>query len=134
MRPLGEYLREHIPRTKFSPGVTPAYSNYATAPWRAISSAHLWKAFEQYVADNIYTPLGMNHTTFVQPLPPNLSPLMSNGYQRASKEAKPYEFGASISRRSVATSAADMCKIFMMAHLQGWPVECSRILSQKPQN
>ena len=75
------------------------------------------KPFEQYVADNIFIPLGMGHTTFVQPLPANLSPLMSNGYQRASKEAKPYEFVQAFPAGSVATSAADMC-IFMMAHLQ----------------
>ena len=31
MRPLNEYLREHIPARIFPPGVTPAYSNYATA-------------------------------------------------------------------------------------------------------
>src|SRR5437660_8588248 len=30
MRPLSEYLREHIPGRVFPPGVTPAYSNYAT--------------------------------------------------------------------------------------------------------
>jgi CubicO group peptidase (beta-lactamase class C family) len=117
MRPLGEYLREHIPGRIFPPGVTPAYSNYATALAGYIVQRTSGKPFEQYVADNIYTPLGMNHTTFVQPLPPNLSPLMSNGYQRASKEAKPYEFVQAFPAGSVATSAADMC-IFMMAHLQ----------------
>jgi len=117
MRPLGEYLREHIPGRIFPPGVTPAYSNYATALAGYIVQRTSGKPFEQYVADNIYTPLGMNHTTFVQPLPPNLSPLMSNGYQRASKEAKPYEFVQAFPAGSVATSAADMC-IFMVAHLQ----------------
>lgn len=117
MRPLGEYLREHIPGRIFPPGVTPAYSNYATAMAGYIVQRTSGKPFEQYVADNIFIPLGMGHTTFVQPLPPNLSPLMSNGYQRASKEAKPFEFVQAFPAGSVATSAADMC-IFMMAHLQ----------------
>jgi CubicO group peptidase (beta-lactamase class C family) len=117
MRPLGEYLRDHIPARIFPPGITPAYSNYATAVAGYIVQRVSEKPFEQYIADNIYTPLGMSHTTFVQPLPPNLSPLMSNGYQRASKEAKPYEFVQAFPAGSVAASAADMC-IFMMAHLQ----------------
>jgi len=117
MRPLGEYLREHIPGRIFPPGVTPAYSNYATAVAGYIVQRTSGKPFEQYVADNIFIPLGMGHTTFVQPLPANLSPLMSSGYQRASKEAKPYEFVQAFPAGSVATSAADMC-IFMMAHLQ----------------
>jgi CubicO group peptidase (beta-lactamase class C family) len=117
MRPLGEYLRDHIPARIFPPGVTPAYSNYATAVAGYIVERVSGKPFEQYIADNIYTPLGMNHTTFVQPLPANLLPLMSGGYQRASKEAKPYEFVQAYPAGSVATSAADMCN-FMMAHLQ----------------
>ena len=117
MRPLGEYLREHIPGRIFPPGVTPAYSNYATAMAGYIVQRTSGKPFEQYVADNIFIPLGMGHTTFVQPLPANLSSFMSNGYQRASKEAKPYEFVQAFPAGSVATSAADMC-IFMMAHLQ----------------
>ncbi len=117
MRPLGEYLREHIPGRIFPPGVTPAYSNYATAMAGYIVQRTSGKPFEQYVADNIFIPLGMGHTTFVQPLPPNLSSFMSNGYQQASKEAKPYEFVQAFPAGSVATSAADMC-IFMMAHLQ----------------
>ncbi len=117
MRPLGEYLREHIPGRIFPPGVTPAYSNYATAMAGYIVQRTSGKPFEQYVADNIFIPLGMGHTTFVQPLPANLSSFMSNGYQQASKEAKPYEFVQAFPAGSVATSAADMC-IFMMAHLQ----------------
>jgi CubicO group peptidase (beta-lactamase class C family) len=117
MRPLEEYMREHIPGRIFPPGVTPAYSNYATALAGYIVQRISGKPFEQYIADNIYTPLGMNHTTFVQPLPANLSPLMSNGYLRASKEAKPFEFVQAFPAGSVATSAADMSN-FMIAHLQ----------------
>src|SRR5258708_11398819 len=117
MRPLGEYLREHIPARIFPPGVTPAYSNYATAVAGYIVQRVSGKPFEQYVADNLYSPLGMAHTTFVQPLPPNLLPLMSNGYSRASQSAKPFEFVQSFPAGSVSTSAADMCN-FMVAHMQ----------------
>src|SRR5256886_8558988 len=85
MRPLGEYLREHIPGRIFPPGVTPAYSNYATAMAGYLVQRTSGKPFEQYVADHILIPLGMGHTTFVQPLPPNLSSFMSNGYQRSEE-------------------------------------------------
>ena len=47
------------------------------------------KPFEQYAADNIFLPLGMKRTTFVQPLPEELKPLMSNGYVRASSTPNP---------------------------------------------
>jgi CubicO group peptidase (beta-lactamase class C family) len=117
MRPLGEYLREHIPGRIFPPGVTPAYSNYATAVAGYVVQRVSGKPFEQYVADNIFVPLSMGHTTFVQPLPPDLQPLMSGGYTRASQSAKPFEFVQAFPAGSVSTSGVDMCN-FMIAHLQ----------------
>lgn len=127
IRPLGEYLRDHIPARIFPPGITPAYSNYATAVAGYIVQRVSGKPFEQYIADNIYTPLSMNHTTFVQPLPPNLLPLMSQGYQRGSKEAKPFEFVQAFPAGSVSASAADMCN-FMLAHLQNGQWNGAQIL------
>jgi CubicO group peptidase (beta-lactamase class C family) len=128
MRPLNEYLREHIPARIFPPGVTPAYSNYATSVAGYIVQRVSGKPFEQYVADNIYTPLGMLHSTFVQPLPPNLAPLMSNGYTRASEPAKPFEFIQAYPAGSVSTTATDMCN-FMIAHLQNGQFGGAQILN-----
>jgi len=127
MRPLSEYLREHIPGRVFPPGVTPAYSNYATSVAGYIVQRTSGKPFEQYVADNIFSPLGMSHTTFVQPLPADLQPLMSGGYTRASQKAKPFEFVQAFPAGSVSTSAADMCK-FIIAHLQDGRLGGAQIL------
>jgi len=128
MRPLGEYLREHIPTRIFPPGVTPAYSNYGTAVAGYIVQRVSGKPFEQYVADNIYTPLGMTHSTFIQPLPANLAPLMSNGYERASEPAKPFELVQAYPAGSVSISATDICN-FMIAHLQNGQFGATQILS-----
>ena len=127
LRPLDEYLREHIPARIFPPGVTPAYSNYGSALAGYIVQRVSGKPFEQYVADNITSPLGMVHTTFVQPLPANLVPLMSNGYERASKGAKSFEFVQAYPAGSVSTSAADMCN-FMLAHLQNGQLANAQVL------
>src|SRR6267142_2230621 len=127
VRPLGEYLRDHLPARIFPPGTTPAYSTNATALAGYIVQRVSGKPFEQYVADNIYGPLSMPHTTFVQPLPTELQPLMSNGYLRASQSAKPYEFVQAYPAGSVATSAVDMCS-FMIAHLQEGQFGSARIL------
>src|SRR5438132_960996 len=127
MRPLSEYLREHIPARIFPPGITPAYSNYATTIAGYIVQRLSGKPFEQYIAENIYVPLGMRHTTFEQPLPPDLLPLMSNGYLRASQPAKPFEFVQAYPAGSVSTSALDMCN-FMMAHLQDGQLNGKQIL------
>jgi len=117
LTPLDQYLKDHLPKRIFPPFTVPAYSNYATTLAGYIVQRISGKPFSQYVADNIYTPLEMSHTTFVQPLPDNLKPLMSNGYQKASGKAKPFEFVEAYPAGSVSTTARDMCN-FMIAHLQ----------------
>jgi CubicO group peptidase (beta-lactamase class C family) len=52
LRPLDEYLREHIPARIFPPSVTPAYSNYGTALAGYVVQRVSGKPFEQYVNDN----------------------------------------------------------------------------------
>jgi CubicO group peptidase (beta-lactamase class C family) len=117
MTPLDEYLKNHLPKRIFPPFTVPAYSNYATTIAGYIVQRISGKPFYQYVQDNIYTPLEMSHSTFVQPLPDNLKPLMSSGYERASGKAKPFEFVEAYPAGSVSTTARDMCN-FMIAHLQ----------------
>lgn len=127
MKPLNVYLAEHIPNRIFPPGTTPAYSNYATTIAGYIVQRVSGKPFDEYIAANILEPLGMSHTTFDQPLPASLQPLMSNGYALASGKAKPYEFVQAWPAGSVATSAIDMTH-FMIAHLQNGAYNGAHIL------
>src|SRR5229473_2709771 len=117
MYSLERFLKQHVPDRIFPPGIVPAYSNYATALAGYIVQRVSGKSFDQYVQDNIFTPLDMQRTTFVQPLPENLKPLMSNGYKKASDKAQPFEFVEAYPAGSVSTSAKDMSN-FMIAHLQ----------------
>lgn len=117
MHTLEQFLKHHVPDRIFPPGVTPAYSNYATALAGYIVQRVSGEPFAQYVQDHIYTPLNMQHSTFVQPLPENLKPMMSNGYKKASQKAQPFEFVEAFPAGSVSTTARDMCN-FMIAHLQ----------------
>jgi CubicO group peptidase (beta-lactamase class C family) len=117
LTPLDQYLKRHLPSRIFPPFVVPAYSNYATTLAGYIVQRVSGKPFEQYVADNIYAPLDMKRTTFVQPLPAELQPLMSQGYRKASEKAKTFEFVEAFPAGSVSTTAQDMAN-FMIAHLQ----------------
>jgi CubicO group peptidase (beta-lactamase class C family) len=81
-----------MPERIFPPGVTPAYSNYATATAGYIVQRVSGEPFDRYVAEHIFKPLDMQRTTFVQPLPDNLKPLMSSGYVQATQKPKPFEF------------------------------------------
>lgn len=127
VHPLNQYLSTHLPRQIFPPGTTPAYSNYATALAGYIVQRVSGVPFDDYIEKNIFQPLGMNHTTFRQPLPDNLKPLMSEGYKKASQPAKPFEFVQVWPAGSVSTTADDMSR-FMMAHLQDGDYNGVRIL------
>ena len=115
--PLDQYLKNHMPERIFPPGVVPAYSNYATAMAGYIVQRVSGEPFDRYVSEHILKPLDMQRTTFVQPLPDNLKPLMSSGYVQASQKPKPFEFVEAYPAGSVSTTARDMAN-FMIAHLQ----------------
>ncbi len=125
--PLHDYLIDHMPARIFPPGTTPAYSNYGATLAGYIVQRVSGEPFDEYVANHIFNPLDMHHTTFDQPLPPNLRPLMSDGYQKASDPAKEFEVIQPWPAGSSAVSAMDITH-FMMAHLQGGEYNGARIL------
>ena len=127
MYPLGQYLENHIPVRIFPPGSVPAYSNYGATLAGYIVQRVSGEPFEKYVADHIFAPLEMKRTTFVQPLPEELKPLMSQGYKLASSDPKPFEFAEGFPAGGLATTALDMCN-FMIAHLQNGQFGSSQIL------
>jgi CubicO group peptidase (beta-lactamase class C family) len=127
LKPLGTYLREHLPERIFPPGTTPAYSNYATTMAGYIVQRVSGQDFFDYIDEHILKPLGMTHTTFRQPLPESLAPMMSKGYGLASNPAKDYEYVEAAPAGSSATTAMDMTH-FMLAHLHEGKYEGAQIL------
>jgi CubicO group peptidase (beta-lactamase class C family) len=127
MATLREHLVRHMPERIFPPGTTPAYSNYGAALAGYVVQRVSGRPFNDYVAENIFQPLGMLHSTFVQPLPAELKPLMSSGYNSGSGKAKPFELIEEAPAGALAASAADMSR-FMMAHLQNGTLEGAHIL------
>jgi CubicO group peptidase (beta-lactamase class C family) len=114
---LGQYLKTHIPRRIYAPGTVPAYSNYATAVAGYIVERVSGRPFEDYINENIFKPLKMQHSTFAQPLPQGLAELMSNGYRLGSDKPESFEIVNPFPAGSLSSSATDMAQ-FMMAHLQ----------------
>jgi CubicO group peptidase (beta-lactamase class C family) len=127
LKPLGDYLRTHIPAQIFPPGTTPAYSNYATAVAGYIVQRVSGERFEDYVRNHIFQPLDMQHATFEQPLPKSLQPLMSKGYLLGSGDAKPFEDVQVGPAGALSITAADISH-FIMAHLNDGKYGSAQIL------
>ncbi len=125
--PLKDYLTRHRPAQIFPPGTTPAYSNYGATLAGYIVERVSGRAFNDYITENIFHPLGMEHSTFAQPLPSALSPLMSKGYELGSGKPKPFEVLEPAPAGALSTTAADIEK-FMIAHLQNGKYDDAQIL------
>jgi CubicO group peptidase (beta-lactamase class C family) len=124
---LREHLTAHMPERIYPPGTTPAYSNYGASLAGYIVERVSGKPFNQYVNENIFTPLAMARSTFAQPLPPDLKPLMSNGYIVGSGKPKPFEIIEEAPAGALAATAADLAN-FMVAHLQDGKFNDAQIL------
>ncbi len=127
--PLGDYLKNNLPRRVFAPGEIGAYSNYGTALAGYIVERVSRESFESYVEKHIFAPLGMTHSTFRQPLPAALAGDMAQGYalHAGAYLAGDFEVVGAPPAGALSASAADMAA-FMLAHLQNGSYQGERIL------
>lgn len=114
--PIDVYLKRRLPTRIFPPGEVIAYSNYGATLAGYIVQRVSGEKFEDYVAQHVFAPLKMIHSTFVQPLPANLAPLMATGY--VDGKVKPFEFVDTAPAGSSTSTGIDMSH-FMLAYLNG---------------
>src|SRR5580698_6256343 len=112
-----ELLKQWTPERVFAPGTTPAYSNYGASLAGYIVQRVSGETFDDYMDKHIFAPLDMKHSSFRQPLPAELVPLMSKGYELASGEPHVFEIVGPAPAGSLSSPAEDMAH-FMIAHLQ----------------
>lgn len=127
-RPLGPWLADSLPRRLFPNGDVSSYSNFGVALAGYVVERAAGMPFHDDVAARILRPLGMEHSTFRQPLPPELAPLMARGYVRADRPPLPFvEVLQAAPAGALATTGTDMGR-FMRALLRGGELDGARIL------
>jgi CubicO group peptidase (beta-lactamase class C family) len=126
--PYREYLVKHIPAEIFPPGKIVAYSNYGAMLAGYIVQRVSGEPFDEYIAQHIFQPLGMDHSTFEQPLPASLVKDMSKGYVTATNKPGKFEYVEVAPAGSLSSTATDMAH-FMIAQLQGGSYDGASILS-----
>jgi CubicO group peptidase (beta-lactamase class C family) len=133
-RPLRDFMIENQPRRIFPPGEVPAYSNYGVGLAGYIVQRVSAEPFEQYVAEHIFQPLGMKHSSFKQPLAEDLLPFPSDGYWgNTEKPAVGFEIFNPAPAGGVSSTASDMGRL-AQGLLNGGDLDGHRILKSETLN
>jgi CubicO group peptidase (beta-lactamase class C family) len=128
--PLGRWLARNLPQRLFPKGDVEAYSNYGVALAGYIVERASGEPFASYVQRHILDPLDMRRSTFQQPLPDTLAPLMAKGYRAANSPPLPFfETIAMAPSGALSATGADMGR-FMRALLGGGALDGVRILPE----
>lgn len=128
--PLGRTLANNLPRRIFPRGDIPAYSNYGVALAGYIVERISGEPYAVYIQHHILDPLGMSHSTFQQPLPEALAPLMAKGYRTSDKPPLGFfETVADSPAGGLSATGADMGR-FVRALMNGGELDGARILSK----
>ena len=116
VKPFDVLLKSHVPARVYAPGTTPAYSNYATSLAAYIVQRVSGEPFYDYLDRHVFAPLGMNQSTFRQPLPANLKPFMAEGYMSGRDKPYGFEYIGPAPAGSLSATGENMGR-FMIAHL-----------------
>jgi CubicO group peptidase (beta-lactamase class C family) len=120
---LKEVFSRKVPRGARPAGEEIVYSNLGMALAGYLVEVVTGQKFEDFVEQEIFQPLEMNHSSFRQPYPPDLvDSVVSSGADDVALLHYP--------AGSMVNSAADMGN-FLLLHLNGGKVGDTRILSEK---
>ncbi len=114
---LEDFVKRTRPVRIFPPGEVPSYCNYCLALAGYIVQRVSGETFDDYLDHHIFEPLGMQHSTFRQPLPEKFAADMSKGYDVASGPATYFELVGPAPAGSITATGADMAR-FMIEHLR----------------
>ncbi len=129
VQPLGTYLRANLPPQVRPPGQMLSYSNHGYALLGHVVEQVTGQAFEGYMADRLFAPLGMRRSSFR--LSRNVERIAATGYEPSASGFRP---SAPVHPRiypaaGLNTTARDMTR-FLIAHLNGGAAGDARILSE----
>jgi CubicO group peptidase (beta-lactamase class C family) len=124
---LGRFLAKSPPLRLFPNGDIEAYSNYGVALAGYIVERVSGEPFASYVQQHVLDPLGMNRSTFRQPLPDNLAPLMAKGYRTSEKWPLGFFEAVATPAGGLSATGTDMGR-FIRALMNGGALDDARII------
>jgi len=129
--PLREAMEKYQPVRVNPPGKQTAYSNYATALAGLIVQNVSGEPFSEYVRKHIFEPLGMENSSFDEPLPEHLASNMAKSYRldAGTFVEKPFEIITSFAPAGAQSATATDMVRFGQAILNGGELDGQRILA-----
>ena len=117
IRPLREYLAANMPPRTHAPGEVYIYCSHGYDLAALIVEEVSGVPFVEYMEQNIFKPLGMEHTQYLlaPPMPENLA--TGYFYEKGVQVPQPMDYDNSYPSGSMVSTAADMAR-FLMAQLQ----------------
>ena len=128
---LADSLAAHVPNQIWPPGTYSAYNNWSTALAGLVVANLSGVSFEEYVARNIFDPLGMTQSTFDEPLPERLAADFAQGYRARHNGIEPmgFEFIKNFGPAGALSASAEDMARFIIAHVQDGALGEARILA-----
>ncbi|MBK7455010.1 MAG: beta-lactamase family protein [Anaerolineales bacterium] len=130
LKPLGELLATYKPNQILPAGKYLTYGDYAANLAGYLTQEISDTPFEQYMDENILSPLGMSHSTFDQHLTQSMKDSLATGYsyENGEYQPEPFLYVSYAPAGGLRTTAADM-NHFMLALLNSGEYEDTRILN-----
>ncbi|MBD8484503.1 beta-lactamase family protein [Frigoribacterium sp. CFBP 8759] len=117
---LREAVSEAPPAQVFTPGTTPAYSNYGATLAGYVAERVSGVPFADLLQRDVFDRTGMTSSSFAQPLPADLDARLAHGYPDDSKPAVATEVVNAAPAGAMSATATDMAR-FMLAQLGDLP-------------
>jgi CubicO group peptidase (beta-lactamase class C family) len=130
MTPLGDFIAKRLPPRIMPPGEVFLYSDVGMNLAGYLVEVISGIPFAQYIDQNILQPLGMAHSSFSQPLPPQLASDLAVGYKykNGTYQRRPFAFSNTIPGNALMATATDIAH-FAIAHLQNGRYGDAQILN-----
>ncbi len=132
--PLGDVLRADLPRRAFAPGLAISYSSWDYALLGYAIEQVTGTPYEDAVTELLFAPLGMESSTYAQPLPPEIHDSLAVGYgwdySKARYEIVPHDFVRMSPGVALVTNGEDIGK-YMRALLNGGSLDGNRVLDDR---
>jgi CubicO group peptidase (beta-lactamase class C family) len=128
--PLGAFLKTRLFRIR-PPGEVISYSTYNAALAGFLVEQIAETSFKIYLRENVFDPLGMNHTS-ITAVRNEFKQDLASGYEWDGKSYQklPFQWFNTYPASDINSTATDMAR-FMLANLAGGALEGKRILSER---